>query len=100
MEEWNLVAAELIRNVRLLQQQVESLRGERLTVTLTAEQRCVPVAFQKIRPESDYYVHTAVLEKRGGTAGEIEIAMRQRNGFFISYDGTAEALVLDLWIHD
>lgn len=100
MEEWSLVAAELIRNVRLLQQQVDGLRGERQTVTLTKEHRSAPVAFQKIRPESDYFVHTAVLEKSGGTAGEIEITMRQRNGFFIAYDGTAETLVLDLWIHD
>lgn len=100
MEEWNLVAAELIRNVRLLQQQVEALQGERQTVTLTAVDRCVPVAFASIRPGSDYYVHTAVLEKIGGTAGEIGITMRQRNGFFIDYDGTAEKLVLDLWIHD
>ena len=100
MEEWSLVAAELIRNVRLLQQQVEGLKGERQTVTLTAQERCVPVAFSKIQPSSSYFVHTAVLEKVGGTAVEIEITMRRRNGCFIAYDGTAEKLVLDLWIHD
>jgi len=100
IDDVSLAIAELTRNVRLLQQRVDALEGETLKVTLTKAQPQCYVAFATIHPSGDYYVGISVLEKQGGTAGELEISERHRNGFRIAYDGTAERVTLELWIRD
>lgn len=100
MEEYELIAAELMRSIRLLRAEVDALRGESLRVELAAPERSCSVALSRIHQNGEYFIHTAVMEKQGGTAGEITFSGRNRNGFTVSYDGTAERIVLDLWIQD
>ena len=99
MDEQNLTILELVRTVRLLQQQVEALTGESHLLKLQKGQPEV-VALKKIHPNSRYFVQTEVLETKGGNAGEILISQRHRNGFLISYTGTAEEITVDVWVQD
>lgn len=100
MDEQNLTVLELVRTVRLLQQQVEALTGESHLIKLRGEQPSEIVALKKIHPNSRYFVHTEVLEVKDGNIGEILISQRHRNGFLLSYTGTAEEIVVDVWVQD
>lgn len=100
MDEMKLTTLELVRTVRLLQQQVAALAGESCQVTLTSGDRSAAVALSQIHPSSRYFVHTAVLEQEGGSVGELQITQKRRNGFFLTYTGDARRVVVDLWVHD
>ena len=100
MNEQELTIRELIRTVRILQQQVEQLTGESQIVKLDRGQPRQIVALRRIHPNSNYYIHREVLTAEGGEAGDLLITQKKRNGFALTYTGTAERVTVDLWIQD
>ena len=97
--EQDLTIRELIRTVRILQQQVEQLTGESQRVKLTREEPGRMVALRKIHANSRYFIHKEATAE-DGTAGEILVTRRKRNGFYLSYTGNAREVTVDLWIQD
>jgi len=100
MEEQALILRELLRTVHLLQQQVDALSGESFIVELTPSQPSAIIAFTHCHPNSRYFVHTCVLEEDDGSVEEIAVTHRQRNGFQLSYHGSARRAVIDIWVQD
>lgn len=99
----NLTVLELVREVSLLKQAVRDLQGERRILTLEktamrAEGGKTLVTLDVMRTSSNYYVDVELLECEGGSAGNLIISDKLRNGFCIHYTGDAKKVTLGIWI--
>ena len=105
----DMTVLDLVREVRLLKREVAELTGERLRLVLESTGKTnadapeqagaeAMVALRRFRSSSDYCVVVEVEGSEGGSAGDIVISGKLRNGFRIAYTGNAAKVVLSLWI--
>jgi hypothetical protein len=100
MDEHELILSELVRSVRLLQQQVDALTGESHRIELCREQPTAMIALRKTYPDNRYFIHVKIQNSAESSSSDVVITQKQRNGFMISYTGTDETVTIDLWIQN
>ena len=86
--------------LRKMQDSIEGLDGEKITVTLTNSQAYPfnnskkTVGLSKNRNKNDYTVHVEVQSYTGGGVGDIEISEKLLNGFKIAHTGAASSVTV------
>ena len=95
-----LTVLELIRTVRHLQEQVEALTGETVSIRLPGPGAERLVSFGRFHPNSGYGVQIEVAPHCREGVDRVDILERRRNGLRLSYRGSAPYADLILWIQD
>jgi len=96
----HLTAAELTRLSQMYNRELEGLQGEQGVVTLRDGQTypfndsSLVVALRTPRDNTDYFVDIEIISARGGFAGQVVTRDKLRNGFAISFTGSARTITL------
>lgn len=99
-----LMASESSRVVRILNNYVAGLIGEKIQVTLTNSQQYPHNNSKKTvqlltkRNDMDYTVECEVVNVTGGSVGEFEFSDKLLNGFKISFTGSAKSVVVNCYV--
>lgn len=97
-------AAELLRSILLHDTEIDALKGEVITTTLTNSQTYPfnnskkTIALSGPKVNNDYTVDVQVNSVTGGAVGDFYITDKLTNGFKLEYTGSATSVVVALHI--
>lgn len=97
------ITGELLRVLLLQSDEVDSLKGETLNLTLKNTQTYpfnnskTTVQLSKYRANKDYTIYIEVQSVTGGAVGDFVISDKMLNGFKLEYTGSASSV--DVSIH-
>ena len=97
-------AAELLRSILLHDTEIDALKGEVITTTLTNSQTYPfnnskkTIALSGPKVNNDYTVDVQVNSVTGGAVGDFYITDKLTNGFKLEYTGSATSVAVTLHI--
>lgn len=98
-----LMASDASRKIRIMENIVDGLRGEKIQVTLNNSQlyphnNSKKTVQMKSRNTKDYTIESEIVSVSGGAVGSIEYSDKMLNGFKVAYTGSAKAVTLNLYV--